>query len=36
MLLVKKMRGVKLDSEHKKYSYDESQLDVSKTHVQSV
>ena len=28
--LVKKMRGVKLDSEHKKYSYDESQLDVSK------
>jgi hypothetical protein len=28
--LVKKMRGVKLVSEHKKYSYDESQLDVSK------
>ncbi|ENT6839628.1 hypothetical protein [Enterobacter kobei] len=29
-LLVKKMRGVKLVSENKKYSYDESQLDVSK------
>ncbi|BBW22173.1 hypothetical protein H9R40_12170 [Enterobacter kobei] len=28
--LVKKMRGVKLVSENKKYSYDESQLDVSK------
>ncbi|MER5086935.1 hypothetical protein KC894_21520 [Enterobacter vonholyi] len=28
--LVKKMRGVKLVSEHKKYSYDDSQLDVSK------
>lgn len=28
--LVKKMRGVKLVSEHKKYSYDESQLHVSK------
>ena len=28
--LVKKMRGVKLVSELKKYSYDESQLDVSK------
>lgn len=34
--LVKKMRGVKLYSEHKKYSYDESQLDFRKTHVQSV
>lgn len=28
--LVKKMRGVKLVSEHKKYSYDDSQLYVSK------
>ncbi|HHA1469652.1 hypothetical protein A3N51_17920 [Enterobacter kobei] len=28
--LVKKMRGVKLVSENKKYCYDESQLDVSK------
>lgn len=28
--LVKKMRGVKLVSEHKKYSYDDCQLDVSK------
>lgn len=28
--LVKKMRGVKLVSKYKKYSYDESQLDVSK------
>lgn len=28
--LVKKMRGVKFVSEYKKYSYDESQLDVSK------
>ena len=28
--LVKKMKGVKLVSENKKYSYDESQLDVSK------
>ncbi|MGX9837095.1 hypothetical protein ACH32B_14065 [Enterobacter dykesii] len=28
--LVKKMRGVKLVSEHNKYSYDDSQLDVSK------
>jgi len=28
--LVKKMRGVKLVSEHQKYSYDDSQLDVSK------
>ncbi|MCK6786489.1 hypothetical protein L8S61_05545 [Enterobacter roggenkampii] len=28
--LVKKMRGVKLVSENKKYSYDESQLYVSK------
>lgn len=28
--LVKKMRGLKLDSEYKKYSYDESQLHVSK------
>ncbi|WP_449506319.1 hypothetical protein [Enterobacter ludwigii] len=28
--LVNKMRGVKLVSEHKKYSYDDSQLDVSK------
>ncbi|HHE8492099.1 TPA: hypothetical protein ACPFP8_001963 [Enterobacter ludwigii] len=28
--LVKKRRGVKLVSEHKKYSYDDSQLDVSK------
>lgn len=28
--LVKKMRGLKLDSEYKKYRYDESQLHVSK------
>ncbi|MHA1044313.1 hypothetical protein ACR9GW_23365 [Enterobacter ludwigii] len=28
--LVKERRGVKLVSEHKKYSYDDSQLDVSK------
>ncbi|MEG6215071.1 hypothetical protein UXO42_07915 [Enterobacter quasihormaechei] len=28
--LVKKMRGVKLVSEHKEYSYDDSQLYVSK------
>lgn len=28
--LVKKMRCVKLVSEHKEYSYDDSQLDVSK------
>lgn len=33
---VKKMRGVKFVSEHKKYIYDESQLYVSKTLVQSV